>query len=320
MKRWSTLLGLTALLVAAITGAMPARSQSLNVVIPYANGGGFDVVMRLLIPVMSERLGQSIVILNRPGAAGALGTEAVAKALPDGNTILFHSSTVAIAPNLRNDLPYDLDRDLTSIIMVGSSPYVLVGNPSFGAKSVQELIAKAKSAPGQVELGTQGTGSSGHIVGELFKSVAGVDLLPVPYKGSGELIPALMGGQVKVAFDVQSNTKTLIEGGQLMGLAVTSKVRIASMPNLPTVAESGLPNFEALIWYGMFAPKKTPPEVVKRVADAVSQALRSPALLERFRELGINPEGATGAAFEERIKADTLKWGEVIKSAKITLE
>jgi len=310
-----------ALLVLAGTAAAqnPFPNKPIRVIVPYAPGGGTDNAARLIVPPLSERLGRPMVIESKPGASGAIGTEHVARSAPDGSTFLFTTSSVTIDPSTRPELPYAIQRDFAPVTNIGYGPFIVVVNNDLPVRSIKELVAYAGARPGQVDFGTPGTGSSGHIVGALFEQMTGIRLQAVPYKGSGQMIPALLSGEVKIAFDVIINMKGLAETNRVRALAVTSAQRYPSTPEIPTVAES-FPGFEATIWLGMFAPAGTPDAILDKLNAETAAVLAEPGLRDRIRELGFEPVGNSRADFARQISTDIAKWEKVIGSAGIKLE
>ena len=266
----------------ALAGAALAQSAAnfpdrpIKLIVPYPPGGSTDPVARLLASDLSTRLGQPVVVDNRPGAAGSIGTEAVARAAPDGYTLLLHTSVIATDPTFKKTLPYDVKRDLAPVTLAVNGPYLLVVNPSLPVKNVAELIAYAKANPGKLNFGSAGQGSSGHLIGELFKTSAGIDMVHVPYKGGGPSITGLMGNEVQLLFDTISGSGALAENGKLRALAVTSSARSPALPNVPTINESGLKDFSVVYWLGIFAPAKTPPEIVDKLYKAFRASLDNP--------------------------------------------
>ena len=296
----------------------PARA--VHVVVPFPAGGPTDILTRALGQKLSERWGQPVVVDNKPGAGGAIGSEFVAKAPADGYTLLMAtSSTHSIGPALQK-LPYDPQRDFAPISQVSNATNVLVVSPKLGVSSVKELIALAKANPGKLNFASSGIGTIPHLTGELFKLKAGVDIQHVPYKGTGLSIPDLANGQVAMLFDSIVTALNYVKSGNVRALAISSPRRTPLAPDLPTMAESGLPGFESETWFGLFGPAATPKDVVARVSADTAAALKAPDLRERFAAVGAEPVGSTPEQFAERVRADTARWAEIIKAAGIKVQ
>ena len=317
-------LGLGALTLLA--GWAPAQAQSnyptrpITLVVPFPAGGSTDLVARLIASRMVSELGQQIVVENRGGAGGNIGSAVVAKADPDGYTILMGTvATHALNPALYKKMPYDAVKDFTPISLLALIPNVLVVTPNFPAKNVKELIDLVKAKPGEYSYASSGNGTPLHLSGELFKTMAGVNMIHVPYKGAGPALVDVMAGHVPIMFDNLPPSLEQIRAGKLRGLAVTTKERVPSLPDVPTIAET-LPGYETYSWNAFFAPAGTPKEIVTKVHDDVLATLQSPDLLERFASVGAEPVGGTQEQFTARILADTAKWAQVIKAAKVKIE
>jgi len=307
-------------LMPALALAQGYPDKPIKLVVPYPPGGSTDPVARLLAQDIGSRIGQPVVVENRPGAAGSIGTEAVARAAPDGYTILLHTSVIATDPTLKKNAPYDVKRDLAPITLAVTGPYLVVVNNNLPVKNIAELIAYAKANPGKLFYGSAGQGSSGHIIGELFKQAAGIDMTHVPYKGGGPSITGLMGGEVQLLFDTLGGSRTLAEAGKLRAIAVTSGQRSPVMPNVPTVSESGLKGFEAVYWLGIFAPAKTPQPVIDKLYREIKASLDDPVIKAKLLEQGNVAEALPPAQFAKVLDADIQRYKTVIESAKITLE
>jgi len=304
---------------AARAQAWPARP--VRIIVPYPPGGVGDTFTRALAQQLSARLGQPVLIENKPGASQIIGAEAAAKAAPDGYT-LFLGSVTSLAINLRSmkRLPYDPQRDFAPIAMAFSTPLYLVVNPSLPVRNVADLIALARSRPGQLTFASIGQGGSLHLAGELFKSMAGVDMTHVAYKGSAPALADVISGQVNLIFDAGVSALPQVRAGKLRALAVTSSRRNDSTPDIPTVAESGVPGYEATIWFGLVAPAATPPAVVGRLSAEVTQIVRGHAMRERFGPLALDLIGGTPEEFAATIRSEIPKWGKVLQDAKIEPE
>jgi tripartite-type tricarboxylate transporter receptor subunit TctC len=292
----------------------------VRIVVPFAPGGGTDVIARTLAQEMARDLRTSVIVENRPGAGTIVGTQAVAAGEPDGYTLLMGTFAHAVNPSLNANLPYDVHKDFAPVALVARSFNVVVVNPKSAFHSIADLIAVAKADPGKLSYGTFGTGTSAHLAGELFKSLAKVDLTTVPYKGAAPAITDLIGGQIQVMFTTVASAASLIEGGQLRALAVTSAERSPAFPQLPTVAEAGVPLYAAESWYGLFAPAKTPADVIDRLNKSAAAAVKS----EAFRRLGAN-EGLVMLArppeeLDRYVRGEEERWRRVIEDAGIKIE
>src|SRR6266850_6427965 len=288
---------LLALAVLSLTAFSPDDASALypdrivRIVVPFAPGGGTDVIARTLAQEMAKDLGATVIIENKPGAGTIIGTQAVASSEPDGYTLLMGTFAHAVNPSLNAKLPFDPNKDFAPVALVARSPNIVVVNPKSSLRSIADLIAAAKAEPDKISYGTFGTGTSAHLAGEMFKHMARVNMTTVPYKGSAPAITDLIGGQIQVMFTTVASAASLIEGGQLRALAVTSAERSPAFPQLPTVAEAGIPGYQVESWYGLFAPAKTPPEIIERLNQSVAKAVQSDA----FKRLSVN-EGLVMAA------------------------
>jgi tripartite-type tricarboxylate transporter receptor subunit TctC len=319
----SRLFALAALLLVS-SSCLPAAAaypdRPIRIVVPFAPGGGTDVVARTLAQEMARDLGASIVIENKPGAGTIIGTQAVATSDPDGYTLLMGTFANAVNPSLKAKLPYDPHRDFAAVALIARSFNIVVVNPKSPYRSIADLIAAAKAEPEKLSYGTYGTGTSAHLAGELFKNLARVNLTTVPYKGAAPAITDLIGGQIQVMFTTVASAASLIQGGQLRALAVTSVQRSPAFPDVPTVAEAGVPGYSAESWYGLFAPARTPPEVIARLNKSAAIAVQS----EAFRKLGVN-EGLVMVAsppeeLDRYFRGEEERWRKVIQDAGITAE
>ena len=298
------------------TGAGPAYpAKPVRFVLPYgAPGGTPDIVARLLAAKLTEAWGQQVVVEPRVGAGGTIGTEVVANAVPDGYTILLTSPSHAINATLYSKLPYDAVTDFVPITQLVEVPNILVIHPSVPARSVKALIALAKARPGSLNYGSAGSGSSQHLAGELFKKMAGVDMVHIPYKGGGGVVVDLVAGQIQLTFGAATSLP-YVRSGRLVALAVTTAKRVSSAPNLPTIAESGLPGYEAPAWYALFAPARTPKSIIDKVQADTVRALKAPDVRERLAFETIQPVGSTSAELAEFLKREIAKWGAIIKES-----
>ena len=302
-----------------VASAQAYPSRPVRLLVGFAPGGGTDVMARLMQPLLSERLGQQIVIENRPGAGTNIATEAVINATPDGYTLLACSLANAGNATLYSDLKFNFIRDTVPIAGIALDPFVLQVNPGLPVHTIPELIAFAKAHPGKVNMGSGGIGSGNQLSGELFKSMAGIDLVHVPYRGAGPAMVDLMGGQVQVMFNVMSASLEHVRGGKLRALGVATKTRQAALPDVPTVAEF-VPGYEASFWTGIVGPKGTPAEVVQRVNKETNAALADPKIKARLDEWGATALTGSPADFAKFIADETDKWGKVIKTANIKAE
>jgi len=292
----------------------------IRIVVPFTPGGGTDVIARTLAQEMAKDLGASVIIENKPGAGTIIGTQAVATSEPDGYTLLMGTFANAVNPSLNAKLPYDPHKDLAPVALIARSFNIVVVNPNSPFRSIADLIAAAKADPDKLSYGTFGTGTSAHLAGELFKTMAKVNLTTVPYKGAAPGITDLIGGQIQVMFTTVASAASLIAGGQLRALAVTSAERSPAFPQLPTVAEAGVPGYAAESWYGLFAPAKTPPEIIDRLNKSAALAVQS----EAFRKLGVN-EGLVmiarpPAELDRYFRGEEERWRKVIQDAGIKTE
>ncbi|WP_373377517.1 tripartite tricarboxylate transporter substrate binding protein [Cupriavidus nantongensis] len=315
---------LTALLLcAASIGSAAAQNypqRPVRLVVPYAPGGSADIAARLVSEAWAKSLGGTIVVENRAGAGGNIGVDAVAKAAADGYTIGLQTVSLAINPGLFPRMPYDTLKDLAPIGMVASSQHVLVVNNHVPATNLQELIAAAKAAPGKLTYGSAGNGSTFHMSAELFKSVANVAIVHVPYRGGGPALVDTIAGQVDMSFPVISAAQQHVQGGKLKALAVTGPRRSAQLPNVPTAAEAGLPGYAFETWFMVFAPAGTPRPVIDKLNAALNTALASPATRERMVREGFEPNPTTPEAARQRLEKEMPVWARLIKQRGITAE
>jgi tripartite-type tricarboxylate transporter receptor subunit TctC len=308
----------TTLLAATAASAFAADypTKPIRLVVPFAAAGTTDFLARAIAQKLGHNLGTTVIVDNRPGAGGNIGSDIVAKSDPDGYTLLLGTvGTHAINASLYKKMPYDTVKDFAPITLVASVPNIVVVNPSVPVKSIKELLALAKSKPGQLSFASSGNGSSIHLSGELFKSMAGVDMLHVPYKGSGPAVADLVGGQVNLMFDNMPSSLPHVKSGRLRAIAVTSAKRSPAAPDLPTIAESGVPGYEAVAWFGVLAPAGTPPAIVKKLNAEIIKVLKSPDVAERLSSQGAEPVSNTPEQFSAYIKSEMAKWAKVIKAS-----
>ena len=297
-------------------GAATYPAKPVRLVVPFPAGGTTDILARAVAQRLSEAWGRQVIVDNRPGAGGNIGSDLVAKAAPDGYTLLMGTvGTHAINPSLYKNMPYDHVKDFAPVILVAGVPNVLVVNPSLPVHSVTELIAYAKANPGKLSFASGGPGSPHHLYGELLKSMTGIEMTHVPYKGSAPALTDLIGGQVQLMFDNLPSSLPFIKAGKLRALAVTSGARAAALPDLPTLAESGLPGFEASSWFGVLAPAGTPRDIVAKLNGAIAGWLASPEAKEKLLAQGAIAAGGTPEDFARHIGAETSKWAKVVKAS-----
>ena len=296
-------------------------SKPIRLIVPFAAGGGNDNVARLVGKRLSDGLGQQVVVDNRPGAGGVLGAELAAKAAPDGYTLFLGGvGSHAVNPNLHERLPYDPIRDFSPVALLASAPLILVVHPSVPVNSFAEFVAYARARPGQLNYASNGNGSSSQLAAVMFDSMAGVDMVHVPYKGLAPALADLLSGQVQLMFSSVVAILPHIKAGKLRGLAVTGRRRLASMPDLPTIAESGLPGYEASSWYGILAPAGTPRDIVQRLNAEIAKALDQPEVRGSLLAEGAEPVGGTPEQFATHIRSEKDRLGKLIREAKIRLE
>jgi tripartite-type tricarboxylate transporter receptor subunit TctC len=325
MTRFSAVLAAAAIVVAAL--APPAHAQSfpdpkkpIRIIVPTAPAGGNDAMARIVAQKLNERLKQPVIVENKSGANGAIGSEFVAKAPPDGYTILFgYIATHGINPGL-SKLPYDAVKDFAPIAQIAEAPVVLVVNPSVQAKTVQELIALAKAKPGALSYASAGNGTAPHIAAEMFKQMAGIDMVHVPYKGSSPGVTDTIAGQTQVMFPSLVAASGHMKTNKLRGVAISSKSRSKLFPSLPTVSESGLKGFEITQWYGFFAPAKTPKETVDFLNREIVAVMKDPDTQAKFAAQGAEVVTGSPEAFGKLVQSEIAKWSQLIKSAKITAD
>jgi tripartite-type tricarboxylate transporter receptor subunit TctC len=294
-------------------------SRPVRVVVPLGAGGFADVPARILAPRLAQQTGGTFYVENKPGAGSTIGADMVAKADPDGHTLLFTATPHVISAHLYKKLQYDALGDFAPVALTASGPYALVVNAELPAKSVRELIAAAKAAPGKIDYASSGNGSAQHLVSALFASMAGIELNHVPYKGSGQAMQDLLSGQVKVSFAGIPNVMPHVKAGRLRALAVSTAQRWPDLPDVPTVAEAGVPGYEATLWLCVLAPAKTPPEIVKRLAVEIEKALKDSEMVNNLRSAGIAPAYMGPEQFGPFLRAEHEKWGKVVKQTGATI-
>lgn len=314
---------LVAIVASAAVGAFaqPYPAKPIRIIVPFAPGGNVDITARLVAPGLSEALGQPVVVENKPGAGGTIGADQVVKSAPDGYTLLMGSnSTFSVAPNLYPKNPYQPLKDFAPVVSIASAPFVLVTGPAMPVKAASEIVARAKSEPGKLMMSSAGTGSSNHLVGELFQEISGARFTHVPYKGSGQALTDLMGGQVHLHFDQVTSAASHIQAGKLKALMVTAPQRVNMLPDVPTATEAGYPTFEATNVTGLIAPAGTPREIVEKLNAATLKVLAQPAIQEKFAGIGAVTTGGPPEAFAAYIRSDLAKWAKVIKDNNVKVE
>jgi len=292
-------------------------TKPIRLIVPVAAGGGTDFTARLIGQKLTDAWGQPVIIDNRPGAAGNLGVEIAARSAADGHTLVMPITSFPINLSLYRNLPFDTVRDFAPVTLVALAPLLLVINPSVQATSVKELVALAKSRPGELNFANSGSGTTAHLAGELFKRMAGIEIVSIPYKGGGPAVIALLGGQVQIYFSTIPAALSQVRAGKLRALAVTSTERVAQLADMPTVAEVALPGFEVVGWFGLFAPAGTPKAVIARLNGEVVKILAMSDVRERFSGQGLIPGGGTPEALAGFLKNEIAKWGKLIKEADI---
>jgi len=305
-----------ALIVPLAAAAQPYPSKPIRFVVPYPAGGPLDTVARIVGERVSESVGEPVIVENKAGAGGNIGADLVAKSAPDGYTILMGAvATHAINPSIYASMPYDARKDFIPVTQIASTPNVLVVNPALPVHDVAEFVAYAKAHPGQLNFGSGSTGSAGHLAGELFKATAGVEMTHVPYKGAAPAMTDLIGGRIQLMFDNLASSLVQIKAGKVRALAVTTAKRTELAPDLPTIAESGLPGFDINTWFGLFVPARTPPAIVQRLHDEFVKALETPEVRARMLALGAEPVGSTPAQFAQYVQSEAAKYAKLVKAS-----
>ncbi len=305
--------------LAAGTWAQTYPSRPVRVVIPLGTGGTTDVPGRIVAQRLSEALGQQFIVENRTGAGGTIGADFVAKSKPDGYTLLLTATPHVITANLYKNLQYNALTDFAPVIRVASGPYVLTVHPSLGVNSVRELIALARAQPGKIDYASSGNGSAQHLVGAMFAHMAGIQLTHVPYKGSSQAQQDLVAGMVKVSFVGTPIVIPHVKSGRLKALAVTTAQRSPQMPDVPTIAEAGVPGYEALVWVGLLAPAGTPPDIIAKLNGEIAKLLHAPDVRQLFASSGVEPTPTTPDEFGAYLKSEFDKWGKVVRDSGATV-
>ncbi|MGH6770473.1 MAG: tripartite tricarboxylate transporter substrate binding protein [Xanthobacteraceae bacterium] len=315
-------IAIAALIAASIPAASPAAAQnyptkSIEIMVPFVAGGTTDNIARVIAQRFTERWSQTVIVNNRPGAGSTIGTAVVAKAPADGHTLLATTFAFAVAPALQKE-SFDPIKDFAPITELASLPMMLVVHPSLPVKNLKEFIALAKSSPKGLDYASSGPGTSTHLAAEMFKSMAGVNLVHVPFKGNADVYNALLGGHIKVHFSLVPSAINHVRAGKLRAIAIASGKRLPYLPDLPTIAESGYPDYEISSWQGMLAPGGTPAHVVAKINSELLALLKTPAMRERMKREGADPVGSSPEEFAERVKSEVLKWSKVAKAAGLT--
>jgi tripartite-type tricarboxylate transporter receptor subunit TctC len=305
----------------AFAHAQPYPSKPARIVVGFTAGGPSDIVARIVAQQLTERMGQSFVVENRAGATGTIGAEIVAKSPPDGYSLYLASQTThAVAPYMYAKVGYDPIKDFATVVRVAHNPLLMVVNPSFPVTSIKELIALARARPGQINFATGGIGSSPHMSMELFKSMTKIDMVPIHYKGDGAAIIDVIGGQVPMLTSSMSALMPYVKTGKMRGIAVTSMKRSTVAPEFPTIAESGLPGFEVITWFGILAPAATPKEIVNRLNSEIVASVSLPSVREQFTKMGFEIVANTPEQFAVFLKEENVKWGKVVKDLGLRAE
>jgi len=306
------------LLAPGYSAAQAYPSKTVRLIVPFAAGGSTDVIARVLAPRLAEAWGQQVIVDNRPGGNTTIGTDIVAKAAPDGHTLLITPAPFTVVPSVLKKLPYDPAKDFEPITLINTTPMGLVVHPGVPAKNVRELVALAKARPGQMNFASSGNGGVPHLSGELLNAMAGVKMIHVPYKGNAPALVDLVGGHVDMAFNGLTSVMPFIKSGRLRVLGVTSIGRTAALPEVPTLDEQGLKGFQAVAWNGITAPARTPRDVIAKIADSTVRIVKSPELAEQLKRDGSDPVGSSTAEFATHLRDEVAKWKKVLERAGIT--
>lgn len=292
--------------------------EAVKIVVPFPAGGTTDILARHVAQALNEKLGVSVVVDNRAGASGMIGSEQVARSKPDGATLLLTATHHVINPSLNKTMPYDTQHDFDPLALIASVPNALVVHPSVPAKTVAELVALAKKEPGKLSFGSAGIGGANHLSGELFKMLANVDIVHVPYKGAAPAMNDLLGGHIPMMFDSLPTVLPAAKDGRLRVLGVTSRNRVESLPDVPTIEEAGVKGFEATAWFGIYMPANVPAPVKARLENAMKEILANAEIRKKFDALGVTPGNQTGSEFKSFVNAEIEKWGTVVRKAGIS--
>lgn len=303
--------------VIAPVSAQSGSDRPIRIIVPFSPGGGTDTVARTLGAAMSQELGQTVIVENKPGAGTVIGSDTVAKSAPDGTTILIATFAHAVNPSLRSKMPFDTDKAFDPVVLIGRSPNILVVPASSPYKNIKELVAAAKAEPGKLTFASQGVGTSAHLAGELFNNLADVSMTHIPYKGAGPALNDLLGGQVNMMFATATAAAPLIESGKVRALGVTTPERSPVRPEVPSIAEAGVPGYAAESWYGFFVPAGTPADIVKKLNAATAKAAQSEAFRKRVEGEGLVITAGTPKELADYVSAEQKRWAAVVKAAKI---
>lgn len=316
LKKSALAIGLATLCFNAISQGLPS-DKTIRIIVPYVAGGTSDILGRMLAQNLSDRLGKTVIVENKAGAGGSIGTEATVRATPDGTTILLHSGAIATEPALKKSLPYDVEKDLVAVTTAVKGPFALLVSNETPAQNVKELIAYAKANPAKLNFGTPGIGTSVHLASEQFKVAAGIDINHIPYKGASAALQALLGNEVQIVVDPLATAKQLAQSGKVRALAVTTVKRSELWPEMSTVSAQALPGFDSSVWYGLYVPAKTSPQVVKQLNEAFVEILKSPKMVQWLSEKGLEPVADTPAQAKKWLTDDIAEWKKVVKAANI---
>lgn len=316
LKKSALAIGLATVCFNAISQGLPS-DKTIRIIVPYVAGGTSDILGRMLAQNLSDRLGKTVIVENKAGAGGSIGTEATVRATPDGTTILLHSGAIATEPALKKSLPYDVEKDLVAVTTAVKGPFALLVSNETPAQNVKELIAYAKANPAKLNFGTPGIGTSVHLASEQFKVAAGIDINHIPYKGASAALQALLGNEVQIVVDPLATAKQLAQSGKVRALAVTTVKRSELWPEMSTVSAQALPGFDSSVWYGLYVPAKTSPQVVKQLNEAFVEILKSPKMVQWLSEKGLEPVADTPAQAKKWLTDDIAEWKKVVKAANI---
>lgn len=311
----------TTLVTTAAFGADEFPSKPVRILVGFSAGGSNDIIARMIAPKLSEALGQQVIVENKPGAGGNIAAQTLLSATADGHTLMMCTTgTLSIQPHLVKTMPFNPETEIVPVTQIANAPYLLLVNVDVPAKSVTELVAYAKSKPGAISFASSGIGTGSHLAGEMLKSRAGVDIVHVAYKGTGQAMPDLLSGQVALMFDQPVSSMAYVKSGKLRILALASQRRLSSLPDVPTVSEAGIAGFDPVTWTGICAAKGTPPATIERIAREFANVLALPEIAQRLVADGLEPVGSTPEKFREFLAADKRKWGGVVKDAGIKTE
>ncbi|AEC21988.1 extra-cytoplasmic solute receptor [Pusillimonas sp. T7-7] len=323
LKKTLMLVGVATAVMSTLSGVQAQEIESrkqIRIIVPYSAGGTSDILGRKLAEELGTRLKRPVIVENKAGAGGSIGTDATVRADADGTTILLHSGAIATEPALKSKLPYDVTKDLTAVTTVVEGPFALLVNKDLPVSNLKEFLQYAKAHPGEVNFGTPGVGTSVHLASELFKVKSGLALVHVPYKGASAALTGLMGGEIQMVIDPLATAKRYSEDGRVKGLALTSAQRSELWPDMPTVAESGVPDYSSAVWYGLYVPAATPEKVVQTLNEAFVDIVHSPNMKTWLSSQGLEPVGNSPKEADEYLKADIAQWKEVVKTAGIPVQ